>query len=78
MRWALRRLGMKGAAEFEDGVGHRLNRRARPAERGHDDEFGLAERRQPGLGADRDSPFGLETRGLRANAKAAKNGADQP
>ena len=68
---------MESAAKLEDRVGHRLDRGAWPAERGHDDEFRLAERRQPGLGSDRDRPFGLETRGLRADAEAAKNGADQ-
>ena len=54
------------------------DRRARPAKRGHDDEFGLAERRQSSVGADRDRPFRSETRRLRADTEAAQNGADQP
>ena len=76
MRRARRGLGLKRAAEFEDRVGHRLNRRGRAADRGDDDEFRLAERRQPGLGADGDRPFRPQTRGLCADSEAAKNGAD--
>jgi hypothetical protein len=68
---------MESAAKLENGVGHRLNLGVRPAERGHDDEFRLAERRQPSLRPDGDRPFGLETRGLCADTKAAKNSADE-
>ena len=68
---------MEGAAELEDGVGHRLDRGARPADRGNDDELRLAERRQPGLGTHGDGPFRPQTRRLRADAKAAEDGADQ-
>jgi hypothetical protein len=67
---------MESLAELEDRVGHRLNRGARPAERRDNHEFGLAERREAGLGAHGDRPFRLETRRLRADAEAAKNRAD--
>jgi hypothetical protein len=72
-----RRFSPEGAAELKDGVRHRLHRRARAAERGDDDEFRLAERRQPGLRADGDRPLRPETRLWRANAEAAKDGADK-
>jgi hypothetical protein len=69
-------LGLKCAAELQDRVGHRLDRRARAAERGHDDKFSLAQRRQPGLEPDGDRPFRPQAGRLRANAKAAQNRAD--
>ena len=68
---------MKLLPEFEDGVGHRLDRGARAAERGHDDEFRLAERRQPGLGPNSDRPLRPQTRGLCAHPQAAEHGADK-
>ena len=68
---------MESLPELQDGVRHRLDRRARPAERGDDDEFRLAERREPRLGPDGDRSFRLETRRLRANAKPANHGADK-
>ena len=73
MRRARSGLGLKCAAELQDRVGHRLNWRVRAAERGDDDEFRLAQRRQPGLEADGDRPFRPQARRLRADAKAAQH-----